>query len=109
MSEVDVVQIGVEVLERGVFDEVFLLKLAEYSRNVAVLARLARHENCMLRAAVAGNHFIGKDAVDILERDFDPGVARVLLLNPTYIAMQEGNIIDITNAVSSRAGDIKQK
>lgn len=109
MGSIDVEKIGVRDLEKGVFDEVLLLKVAEQSNDSAVLARLAGHGNCIVRCAVAGNKHIGKEAVDVLENDRDSGVVRVLVVNPTYLAMKKGEVIDITNAVSSRVDGVNLK
>lgn len=109
MSGIDVEKIGVQDLEKGVFDEVLLLKLAEQSKDSAVLARLAGHWNCIVRCAVAGNKHIEKEAVDVLENDRDSGVARVLVVNPTYLAMKKGEVVDITNAVVRRVDEVDLK
>ncbi len=107
MSGKDVVQIGVEELERGEFDDVMLLKLAEHSINPDVLEILAGHSNAIIRLAVAANRHIGLAAANVLENDKDSGVVRVLVVNPTYLAMQIDGVVDISNAVIRRTGVVK--
>lgn len=63
-----------------------LLAIAQRNKLPEVLVVLARHDNSVVRAAVAGNPHITHEIADVLRSDAEEAVRTALSHNPTISA-----------------------
>lgn len=60
-----------------------LTHIGQIHENPEILARLAKHDNAFVRAAVASNPHITQEIADLLKEDIAEGVKHALSKNPT--------------------------